>query len=86
MKLVGFKRFKSKEGKIMALLYCTRSFASRELANAEECAGEVLEQVWLFNDLAFKVSKNDIGKKVELVTTFINGRSEVDDVNFVDVK
>lgn len=81
MKIAGMKRFLTKEKKQdVTLLYCFRDFIASEVTNVNEYGGQVCEQVWLWGDLAFKVTPEDVGKDVVFQTTFINGRNQVTDV------
>lgn len=82
MILRGFKRFKTKKGQDVALCSCERNFVDSEKANADECAGVVFEQVWLWGNLAFEVKKEHVGQDIFFQTEYINGKNDVVGVHF----
>lgn len=81
MVLVGKKKFKSKDGKVVyCQLYATRPVSDFDLRYSLDCDGSMLETVWVSEQVYDKIIAKDFGKNMALVTEYVNGRNTVVDV------
>lgn len=80
MVLVGFKKFKGKNGNTYNQLYCNRPASDFDKRYSLVCVGEMLETVWVNDEILDKLTSKDLGKKIELITSYVNGRNEVVDI------
>lgn len=80
--VVGYKQFKSKKGTDCNVLILTTDFTPAE--NARGSYGKGVQEVFLNDDIAAKITPESIGKQVKLEYTFgAGGRPYLEDVNIV---
>lgn len=80
MTLVGFKKFKGKNGSTYNQLYCNRPVSDFDKRYSVSVAGCMLETVWINDEVFDKLTEKDIGKKIEPITSYVNGRNEIVDI------
>lgn len=79
MKIIGIKKFSSKNGKKCCMVYVEDEFSLFD-RGSELCVGRKTDVVWLPEGLAFKLSDKDVGKTINLITTFSAGKSYLNDI------
>lgn len=80
--VVGYKQFKSKKGMDCNVLVLVTPFTPAE--NGRGSYGSGVQEVFLSDDIAEKITPQCIGKQVELSYTISNGgRAYLDDVTIV---
>lgn len=80
MKILGIRKFTSKEGKPCCIVSCERPYTNFEESGTNLCAGRAVENIWLPSGCADKVTGKDIGKNLVLESTYANGKMYVNDV------
>lgn len=80
--VVGYKQFKSKKGQDCNVLVLTTDFTPAE--NARGSYGKGVQEVFLTDEIAQKITPQCIGKEVNLSYTIgAGGRAYLDDVTIV---
>lgn len=80
--VVGYKQFKSKKGTDCNFLILLKTFTPAE--NARGNYGQGVQEVFLNDDIAQRITPDCIGKQVKLDYTFgADGRAYLDDVTIV---
>ena len=80
--IVGYKKFKSKKGTDCNVLVLTTDFTPAE--NARGSFGKGVQEVFLTDELAEKITPESIGKQCELSYSIgAGGRAYLDDVTIV---
>lgn len=80
MKILGIRKFKSKEGKPCCIVSVERSYTNFESDNSDVCVGFASDSIWLPASCADKVTAKDIGKNLILESTYANNKMYVHDV------
>lgn len=80
--VVGYKQFKSKKGMDCNVLVLTTDFTPAE--NARGSCGKGVQEVFLTDEIAKKITPDSIGKEVQLSYTIgAGGKAYLDDVTVV---
>ena len=83
MIVLGYCKLLSKNKVPMAKVQCSRDFSIEESARYKDgVAGSCIEDVWLYDSILEKITPDCIGKEMNIVGTFRNGRMVVTDVSF----
>lgn len=77
-KLVGFKKFKSKNGNDLCVACLVGDFTARDIQNGS--FGSNVEQVFLPDTQFNYLTSKDIGKEVELNYDVVNGRAYLSEI------
>lgn len=83
MVLVGFKKFKGKNGTTYNQLYCTRLANDFDRRYSLVVSGSLLETVWVSDEILDKLTEKDIGKQIQPITSYVNGRNQIVDIKFI---
>ena len=81
MKIIGVKKFTSKEGKAYCIVSVVREYSEQEKAFSSVCEGMTVDNVWLPANCVDKVTVKDIGKKLVLEGTYVNRKMYISDVS-----
>lgn len=80
MKIVGIKKFTSKDGKKCCMVFVEDDFSMFDKGNAEICAGKKVDVVWVPDTIAHKVSDKDVGKNLVVNSTISRGKAYINDI------
>ncbi len=80
MKIVGIKKFTSKDGKKCCMVFVEDDFSMFDKGNAEICAGKKVDVVWVPETIAHKVSDKDVGKNLVVNSTISRGKAYINDI------
>lgn len=80
MKIVGIKKFTSKDGKKCCIVFVEDDFSMFDKGNAEICAGKKVDVVWVPDTIAHKVSDKDVGKNLVVNSTISRGKAYINDI------
>lgn len=85
MRFVGKKRFQSKDGKIYNTLFCLREPNEFDIKYSLVCEGELFDTKPIFvpEDVFDKLTKKDLNKDIEFITSFDGARHNIVDVKVV---
>lgn len=81
-KLVGFKKFSSKEGKLFCVANCVSDYTSKEKERGNY--GAKVETIFLPEACVDLLTPADIGKDLILEYTINEGKAYLDDVRVLD--
>lgn len=79
-RIVGFKKFTSKAGKKMCMLYLETEFATFDKSNAESFGGRKVETEWIDEDIAKKIDASSVNKMCSLVKEISGNRAYITDI------
>lgn len=79
-KIIGFKRFTSKAGKKLCMLFLETEFSSFDKGNAEFIAGAKVETEWIDESIAAKLTVGDVGKSCTLIKEISGNRAYITDI------
>lgn len=80
MVLKGIRKWTSKNGVKCCVIHVEDEFSTMDKANSDECSGVSVEQMWIDDSIASKLSGKDIGKKVVPQCSIRGGRAYVTDI------
>ena len=81
-KLIGFKKFSSKEGKVFCVANCMSEYSSKEKNRG--CCGSKIEEIFLPESCVNLLQPADVGKDIVLEYTINAGKAYLDDVKVID--
>ena len=79
-RIVGFKKFTSKAGKKMCMLFLETEFASFDRANADSIGGRKVETEWIDEEIAQKIDAGCVNKICTLVKEISGNRAYITDI------
>lgn len=79
-RIVGFKKFTSKAGKKMCMLYLETEFATFDKSNAESFGGRKVETEWIDEDIAKKIDASCVNKMCIIVKEISGNRAYITDI------
>ena len=79
-RIIGFKRFTSKAGKKLCMLFLETEFSSFDRSNASSIEGAKVETEWLEDDIASKLTAADIGKSCTVNKVISGNRAYITDI------
>ena len=82
MIVLGYCKLTSKQGNQMAKVQCCRDYTPEEIARVNAASGSCIEDVWLFGPLIDKITPSCVGKEINIIGSWKNGRMVVSDVLF----
>lgn len=80
MKIVGVRKFDSKNGKKCCVVSVIRPYTGFEESGSTVVNGEAVENVWIPASCSDKITGKDVGKTLVIEATYANGKSYVSDV------
>lgn len=81
MKLLGYRKFKAKNGKEYCVANVTSSYGEREKNSG--CVGAKVEEVFLPEERTHFLTPADVGKEIKLDYEISNGRAYIVDIAVV---
>lgn len=79
-KVLGIKKFTSKNGKKMCMLFVESPFSTFDRSNAELIAGNKTDTEWIDEEVAKKVDASLVGKNITLVKEISGNRAYITDI------
>lgn len=80
MKILGIKKFTSKDGKKCCMVFVEDDFSMFDKGNAEICVGKKTDVVWVPEAIAHKLSDKAVGKKLVVTSTISRGKAYINDI------
>lgn len=80
MKILGIKKFTSKDGKKCCMVFVEDDFSMFDKCNAEICVGKKTDVVWVPEAIAHKISDKDVGKNLVVTSTISRGKAYINDI------
>ncbi len=80
MKILGIKKFTSKDGKKCCMIFVEDDFSMFDKGNAEICVGKKVDVVWVPETIAHKVTDKDVGKNLVVNSTISRGKAYINDI------
>lgn len=80
MKILGIKKFTSKDGKKCCMVFVEDDFSMFDKGNAEICAGKKTDVVWVPEAISHKLSDKDVGKNLVVTSTISRGKAYINDI------
>lgn len=80
MKILGIKKFTSKDGKKCCMVFVEDDFSMFDKCNAEICVGKKTDVVWVPEAIAHKVTGKDVGKNLVVTSTISRGKAYINDI------
>ena len=74
-KIVGYRKFNSKQGKPFCILQTVTPFTDRELEHG--ACGSKIEEVWLPEDLHNQVNPQSVGKTAVFSYTIVGNKAYI---------
>lgn len=80
MEILGVRKFTAKSGRKCCIVSVVRPYTNFESNGVDLVAGRTVENIWIPESCADKVTGKDVGKKLVLDSTYANGKTYVNDV------
>lgn len=80
MKILGIKKFTSKDGKKCCMVFVEDDFSMFDKGNAEICVGKKTDVVWVPEAIAHKLNDKDVGKNLVVTSTISRGKAYINDI------